>query len=175
MIRILFSGLVRAYNFLIHGLAVCSGIVIFGAFLLIIYDVSIRMAGFVPPRYTVPFVEYALLYFALLAAPWLARIKGHVFIDAVRQFLPPVVQRVTAKIVYVICIASALTMSWFSAELLIEGIQGGMHDVRAIDMPLWALYGPMPPCFLLVAMEFVRYLLGIDDMYADRTEVKEGM
>ena len=175
MIRILFNSLVAAYNFLIHGLAVCSGIVIFGAFLLIIFDVSVRLAGFVPPRYTVPFVEYALLYFALLAAPWLARIKGHVFIDAVREFLPPVVQTVVAKVVYVICIAAALTMSWFSTELLIGGIQSGMHDVRAIDMPLWALYGLMPPCFLLVATEFVRYLLGIDDMYVDRTEVKEGM
>jgi TRAP-type C4-dicarboxylate transport system permease small subunit len=175
VIRTFFNSVVYIYNFVVHGLAVCSGIVIFGAFVLIVVDVSIRMAGFIPPRYTVPFVEYALLYFALLAAPWLVRIKGHVFIDAVRQFLPAKAQRLLAKVAYLICICSALVIFWYASELLIEGIQGGMHDVRAIDMPLWALYGPMPPIFLLVAIEFARYLVGIDDMYVDRTQVREGM
>jgi hypothetical protein len=33
----------------------------------------------------------------------------------------------------------------------------------------------MPPIFLLVAIEFARYLVGIDDMYVDRTQVREGM
>lgn len=173
--RRLMGGLVRTYNWVVHGLAVCSGVVIFGAFVLIIVDVTVRMAGFVPPRYTVPFVEYALLYFALLAAPWLVRIKGHVFIDAVRQVLPGKVQKFLAKLAYLICICSSLVVFWYSSELLVGGIQSGMHDVRAIAMPLWALYGPMPPCFLLVAIEFARYLVGIDDMYVDRTQVRESM
>ncbi len=33
----------------------------------------------------------------------------------------------------------------------------------------------MPICFALVAIEFIRYLIGIDDMYGSRTDVKEGM
>ena len=33
----------------------------------------------------------------------------------------------------------------------------------------------MPISFVLVAIEFIRFLIGIDDMYGSRTDVKEGM
>ena len=48
-------------------------------------------------------------------------------------------------------------------------------DERSIELMLWWLYAPMPICFALVAIEFIRYLVGIDDMYGSRTDVKEGM
>jgi hypothetical protein len=34
---------------------------------------------------------------------------------------------------------------------------------------------PIPFCFVLVAIEFIRYLIGWDTMYGERTEVKEGV
>jgi len=40
---------------------------------------------------------------------------------------------------------------------------------------LWWIYAPMPLGFFLVAVEFIRYLLGFDDMFGSRTDVKEGM
>ncbi len=168
-------GFFKAYNQLLNGLAVCSGIVIFTAFLMIVFDVTIRILGFQPPAYTIAVVEYILLYFTMLAAPWLVRQKAHVFIDAMTQFLPPRVKKVTAKFVYCVCIASALTYCYFSFGLLVENYQMGSLDVRGIDLPQWSLFAPMPPCFLLVAIEFARYLIGIDDMYGDRTDVRESM
>lgn len=169
------SMIVKGYNFVLHALAVCSGIVIFAAFLMIVIDVSIRILGFSPPAFTIAVVEYILLYFTMLAAPWLVRIKGHVFIDAITQFLPPVIKRVTSKIAYAICICSALTLCYFSAGLLIDAVNTGNLDVRGVDMPQWSLYLPMPLGFLMVAIEFLRYLVGIDDMYASAIEAREGM
>lgn len=169
------SGIVKAYNYLLNGLAVCSGIVIFAAFLLIVIDVSIRILGFSPPAFTIAVVEYILLYFTMFGAPWLVRQKGHVYIDAVTQFLPAAVKRVVAKIVYFVCICSSLTFCYFSAGLLIDAIQSGTLDVRGVDLPQWALFAPMPLSFFLVAVEFGRYLIGIDDMYGDRTDVRESM
>lgn len=169
------NGTIKAYNFLLNGLAVCSGVVIFTAFLMIVFDVSLRILGFKPPAFTIAVVEYMLLYFTLLAAPWLVRQKGHVFIDAGTQFLPPLPKKVLAKAVYAVCIASALTFCWVSRGLLIEAYTMGALDVRGIDMPQWALFAPMPLCFLLVAIEFGRFLIGIDDMYGDRTDVRESM
>ena len=52
-----------------------------------------------------------------------------------------------------------------------------MHVVqrRGADLLLWTLYFPMPIGFALVAIEFARFLFGIDDMYGDRTQAREGM
>lgn len=169
------SAIIKGYNLLLNGLAVGSGIAIFSAFLMIVTDVTLRILGFAPPTLTIAVVEYILLYFTILAAPWLVRQKGHVFIDAGTQFLPPLPKRLLAKAVYAVCISSALTFCWFSLGLLIETYSQGMLDVRGIDMPQWLLFAPMPLCFLLVAVEFGRFLIGIDDMYGDRTDVRESM
>lgn len=169
------QSLIKGYNYVVNGLAVCSGMVIFTAFLLIVIDVTIRMAGFSPPAYTIAVVEYILLFFTMFAAPWLVRVKGHVFIDAITQLMPGKVQRVLAKLVYVICVCSSLTFCIISYGLAEEAIVTGNLDVRGVDMPQWLLFVPMPPCFFLVACEFFRYLIGIDDMYGSRTDVKESV
>ena len=169
------DGLAKSYNFILHGLAVLSGIAIVAAFIMIVVDVTMRITGFSPPAFTIAIVEYILLYFTMLAAPWLVRIKGHVFIDAVTQFFPPAVKKFVAKLVYVICICSASIFCYLSARLLWEAWTSGTLDVRGIDIPQWSLFLPMPICFSMVAVEFFRFLIGIDDMYGDRTDVKEAM
>jgi hypothetical protein len=63
--------------------------------------------------------------------------------------------------------------SYFSFQLLIEAIESGQMDVRGEDMPMWTLLLPIPICFFLVAIEFGRYLIGLDSMYGDRTEARE--
>ncbi len=169
------GAIVRIYNFILHGLAFLSGCIIFTGFLMIVIDVSMRILGFSPPAFTIAVVEYFLLYFTMFAAPWLVRIKGHVFIDAVTQFFPPAVKKVVAKIVYALCITSASIFCYFSFGLLVEAWVDGTLDVRGIDMPQWSLFFPIPICFSMVAIEFCRFLIGIDDMYGDRTEVREAM
>jgi len=169
------SGIVRLYNFILTGMAVCSGILIVSSFFLIVIDTTIRMAGFQPPLYTTATVEYILLWFTMLAAPWLVRTKGHVFIDAGTQFLPPLIKRVVAKIVYTICIVASSIFFVNSLELFTEAWSNGALDVRSVDMPQWLLYMPIPLCFLFVTIEFIRYLIGIDDMYSHSISSREGM
>lgn len=169
------KALTRAYDVLLQALAVCAGGVIFIAFVMIVVDVTIRILGFAPPAFTIAVVEYILLYYAMFAAPWLVRKKGHVYIDAVTHLLPPVVKTITAKFAYLVSICSSLVFCYFSTGLLIESYQNGVLDVRGVDLPQWLLYLPMPLSFGLVAIEFGRYLVGIDDYYVERTEVKEAM
>ena len=169
------SSITAAYSGLINGLRYLAGIVIFGIFVLIIADVFVRLIGLPPWLYSNILVEYGLLWFAMLAAPHLVRTKGHVFIDAITRLLPQGVQRFTAKIAYVICIVSSLVFSYYSLRLLIDAIADNEIDVRAVDMPLWTLLLPIPFCFALVAIEFIRYLIGWDSMYGERTEVKDNV
>ena len=169
------QGIVKAYNAVINGLAVCAGGVISIAFVLIVVDVVMRLVGLSPPAFTITFVEYILLYFTMFSAPWLVRMKGHVFVDALTQMMPGRVQTVVAKIVYLLSVCSTLTFCFISFGLLVEAIETKNLDVRGVFMPAWLLFAPMPPCFLLVATEFLRYLIGIDDMYGSRTDVKESV
>lgn len=169
------SAVIRGYNFILNGMAVLAGILIFSSFVMIVVDVTMRITGFKPPHFTIAVVEYILLWFAMLAAPWLVRIKGHVFIDAVTQFLPGTIKTVIAKAVYVICIISSSIYCYHAAGLVRVAWTKEMIDVRSIDMPQWILYGPMPVCFFFVALEFTRYLIGVDDMYSQSVAEREGV
>ena len=167
--------IVAAYNALIIGLKNLSGVVIFAAFALIVVDVFVRLVGLSPSTYTIGIVEYGLLWFTMLAAPWLVRRKGHVFIDALTQLMPGAYRRRLGKLAYAICITSSLIFFYFSFVLFVEAAISGELEIRGEDMPLWSLLLPIPFCFLLVAIEFTRYLIGRDDMYGDRTDVRESV
>ena len=150
-----------------------AGVVIFAVFLVIVMDVLVRTAGFQTWQASSVVAEYGLLWFTMLAAPWLARNKAHVFIDAITQLLPAAVQQVLAKFVYLTCVVFSLVVFYYSLRLVIDAIADDQIDVRAVDMPLWVLIVPIPLCFLLVAIEFLRFLLGYDSMYGSRTDVRE--
>ena len=165
----------KGYNFILLALATGAGIVIFSSFAMIVIDVSIRIVGLKPPLFTMAVVEYGLLWFTMLAAPWLVRIKGHVFIDAVTQFLPPQIKNVVAKIVYCICITSSTVYCIHTFKLFQNAWVRELLDLRSVEMPEWLIYLPMPICFFLVAIEFVRFLVGIDDMYDKNIEEREGV
>ena len=150
-----------------------AGVIIFCVFVLIVSDVLIRTVGLKPWLYSSVLVEYGLLWFTMLAAPWLARNKAHVFIDAITQLLPPALQQVLAKLVYLVCVVMSLVVAYYSTVLLITAFAEGQIDTRAVDMPEWTLYAPIPLCFLLIAIEFLRFLLGYDSMYGSRSDVRE--
>ena len=160
------SGLVKYYNYVLFGMAYCSGFTIFVAVVLIIIDVGMRITSMDPLVFILTTVEYILLYFTMLAAPWLLRIKGHVFIDAVTQFMPAAVKKVIAKLVYLACIIVCSIYCYQLITLLVEAIQSGELDMRSYEIPIWILFVPMPLCFFMCTIEFVRYLIGIDDMYS---------
>lgn len=162
-----------AYGRAVYGLYLLSGVVVFGIFVLIVADVFMRLIGLKPWLYASVLVEYSLLWFCMLAAPYLVRVKAHVFIDAVTRFLPEAIQRVLAKLVYTICIVTSVTFSWYALRLTIAAIAAGIIDTRAVDMPLWSLLLPVPLGFALVAVEFARFLIGIDSMFIDRFKVRD--
>ncbi len=167
--------IVRLYNNVLYGMAIGAGITIFTAVTLIIIDVLMRITGFQPWIFVLTTVEYILLYFTMLAAPYLLRIKGHVFIDAVTQFFPPTVKKVVAKIVYTACIIACSIYCYQLVNLLTEAVQSGEIDMRSMEIPMWLLFVPMPLCFLMLIFEFLRYLLGFDDMYSQTLSERESV
>ncbi len=161
-----------AYDRLIVALAFVAGATIVLAFALIVIDVSIRTIGRRPPAMTSAVVEYVLLYFTLFAAPYLVRQKGHVYVDALISRLSGRPRWIVEKLVYLICVVTALAFSVIGFKLGFEAIESGTIEERSIDVPSWVDYWAVGPVFLLVAIEFARYLVGRDSMY--RREAAKG-
>jgi TRAP-type C4-dicarboxylate transport system permease small subunit len=145
-------------------------------FIMIVIDVSVRALGITPPGLTLTFVEYALLYFAMCSAPWLVRERGHVVIEAVVTIVPRPVQVFLAKLCYTLCMVVSVMFAYYSTILLIEALQTMESDIRGVAVPLWMMFAPMPLTFLLVALEFMMYLIGLRSYYNyDLTEVRDGV
>ncbi len=159
------KSLAGLYDGLIAALAWLAGAVIVVIFALILIDVAARELFGASLTYTIGVVEYLLLYFTMFAAPYLVRTHGHVYIEALISRLGERAQRVLEKVVYVLCALATLIFGTIALMLLIEKIDTGTIDIRGIDFPSWIIIVPMPICYGLVAIEFLRFLFGRESMY----------
>ena len=165
----------KVHEWILDALKVCAEIAIFLVFLAIVVDITLTVlsgmnTSIQPWDMTMGFVEYCLLWFTMLAAPWLARHKGHVYLDVVTELMPQQVQIVAAKFTYVVAFCGSATFAYYSVLLLQEAYVDELIDERGADMYQWILYFPMPIGATLLAIEFLRYLCGFDNMYDKRTE-----
>ena len=145
-------------------------------FVMIVIDVSVRTLGITPPGLTLTVVEYSLLYFAMCSAPWLVRHRGHVAIEALVTILPRPLQVFLAKLVYLLCIVTSLLFAYYSTILLAQALESMESDIRGVAVPLWLMFVSMPPAFILVALEFLMYLLGVRTYYHyDLGEVRDSV
>jgi TRAP-type C4-dicarboxylate transport system permease small subunit len=158
--------LAAAYDGLLNALAVISGVLLGIMAFVVIADVLIRNIGLRPPPHTSAFVEYSLLYVTLLASPWLLREKGHVYIEVLLAYLGREARRGCAIITYALCLATCATLFYYSLDLTWLSWKRGDIDIRSFDMPRWMLLASMPVSFLLMGIEFARYLLGYDSLYS---------
>lgn len=153
------------YTKFLYACVYVAGVLIVVGILLIVVDVCIRASGGKPPGFTVAVVEYILLYFVLLTAPFLVREKGHVLTDMVFKALPPPLRKIVEKLVYLLCIGTSMLFAVVGTILMIESIKLGYMDERSVDIPYWVLYALFPLCFTMIAIEFARYLFGHDSLY----------
>ncbi len=167
--------LLRIYDALILGLAVPAGIAVALILVLIVADVTVRELGYPSPRFTIGVVEYALVYFTAFAAPYLVRVRGHVFIEVVIGQLEGRMRRVFEVAVYLICIIATAAFAWVSVGLFFELANSDDIDIRGIDIPAWVIVAPLPPCYLLVAVEFARFLFGSESMYAAGQSIEDSL
>ena len=154
-------------------LAVVTKLLLATVVLLVTADVVAR--NFAKPLvWSVSLTEYLLIYVSFLPMPALVRGKGHVCADFVRTYLPIPVRRVVERGVYVLCIAICLYLGWVAFASLIDSARTGAYEVRTFDMPRWLIFLPMVIGLWLSALEFLRYLLGLDSIYALDARDMEG-
>lgn len=158
-------GLVKAYDGLVVGLACIAGALPLFILTAVVLNVASRALDLQPPLWTQAYSEFSLLFCAMLSAPWLVHVRGHVFVEAFLIRFPGPIRRVAEKAVYTLCIIVALIVFYYSLDKFIVSLSSGEYEARSVDVPLWVEFSSMPVSFLLIAIEFARYLFGRESMY----------
>lgn len=161
------------YRRLLELLAVAAGVILAAMAFAIVLDVVMRNLGLQPPAHTLTLTEYGLLYLTMLAAPWLVREKGHVYIELVTAAVNPRTRFWLTRMVYGLCVLTCAVIFWFGLEVTIAHYQRDVIDVRSFDMPRWLLTASIPLSFGLMTIEFARFLLGLDSMHTGQAGIHE--
>jgi C4-dicarboxylate transporter, DctQ subunit len=161
------------YRRLLELLAVVAGVILAAMAFAIVIDVVVRNLGLQPPAHTLTLTEYGLLYLTMLAAPWLVREKGHVYIELVTAAISPRRRFWLTRVVYGLCVLTCAVIFWFGLEVTIAHYGRDVIDVRSFDMPRWLLTASIPLSFGLMAIEFARFLLGLDSMHTGQAGIHE--
>jgi C4-dicarboxylate transporter DctQ subunit len=125
---------------------------------VITLDVVLRNLGYQSSAHFFTFTEYALLIVPCLGAPWLAREKGHIYVEILLNGLPPRGKRAMTSAIGVFCIAVCLVIAWYGFEVTWRDFVLNEKDVRSMDWPRWMVVGWIPVSFFLMAVEFARFL-----------------
>ncbi len=169
------DGPANLYDRLIVSLAGIAGLLIAAVCLVIVYDVVARNLGLQPPASTVALTEYSLLYFTMFAGPWLVRQRGHIVVEIVHARLPEHMRRIVDRLILVACAAIALVVAAIAAVLAVEAAARGEVEVRSLDAPRWALFGPMSAGFALMGVEFLRLLARGESVRPDGDNTGPGL
>jgi len=162
---------VKAYNAVLYGMAWCAGFLIAAMMVVITVDVVLRNLGFQSWAHFFTFTEYALLVVPCLGAPWLVREKGHIYVEILLMHLQPRPRRWLTRGIGLACIGICLVIAWYGFEVTLTDFLRAERDVRSFDMPRWLVVGWIPLSFLMMAIEFGRFLWRGEDFLAPLSEL----
>ncbi len=99
--------------------------------------------------------EYALYLTTLLTAPWLLRRGQHVRIDMALVLVPSRIAWLMEAAADMLGLAASLVLVWYGSVMTMQSARLGSLTIKNLVFPEWWLLGPLPVCFVLLALEFV--------------------
>ncbi len=126
--------------------------------LLVTGDVVARNLGLGTLPWIVEASEYSLPLATFLIAPWLLARSQHVRVDAVLTVVPARAARTLGRIGDLLGLAVSLVFVVYGVRAALASARQGSLVIKAVVFPEWWLYAPVPVCFALLAIEFVRRL-----------------
>jgi C4-dicarboxylate transporter, DctQ subunit len=151
--------LAKTYDALLYGMAYLAAFLIAAMMVIITLDVALRNLGYQSSAHFFTFTEYALLIVPCMGAPWLVREKGHIYVEILFMHLKPAARKWLLRFIGVACIAVCLVIAWYGFGITISDFINNEKDVRSFDMPRWMIVGWIPLGFLMMAIEFARYVV----------------
>jgi C4-dicarboxylate transporter DctQ subunit len=161
----------KAYDAILYGMAYLAAFLLVAMMVVITLDVVIRNLGYQSSAHFFTFTEYALLIVPCMGAQWLAREKGHIYVEILLMSLPERTRARMTMLVGVICVAVCLVVAWFGFQVALSDFLQNEKDVRSMDMPRWLIVGWIPLSFLMMAIEFARFLWRRENFLAPLSEI----
>jgi C4-dicarboxylate transporter, DctQ subunit len=161
----------RGYDALVYGMALVAAFLMVAMMVTITLDVVLRNLGYQSSAHFFTFTEYALLIVPCLGAPWLAREKGHIYVEILLMSLPPLLRKRITVLIGVVCIAVCLVVAWYGFQVTLGDYLQNEKDVRSMDFPRWMVVGFIPLSFLMMAIEFARFLWRRENFLAPLSEI----
>lgn len=150
----------RLYALALHACAVLSALLLGVVALLVTGDVVARNIGLGTLPWILEVSEYSLPLATFLIAPWLLHRNEHVRLDLLLTALPPAAGRALERIADGLGLVICAVFVVYGAQAVASSAQQGSLVIKSVVFPEWWLYAPVPPCFALLAIEFVRRMLG---------------
>ncbi len=161
----------KGYDAILYGMAYLAGFLMAAMMVTITLDVVLRNLGYQSSAHFFTFTEYALLIVPCMGAPWLAREKGHIYVEILLMHLRPRARKALTWVIGGACIAVCLTVAWYGFDVTIRDFIGNEKDVRSLDMPRWMVVGWIPVSVLMMAIEFARFLWRREDFLTPLSEL----
>lgn len=136
-----------------------AGVLLMLVTLFVSWSVTIRYLGYKPPVWVIQYTEYALLWITFLGAGWLLREKGHIRIDTLISRLNPKAIRWLEMFSDILGLAVSLVIFWVGTTNTIDLYARDIMDVKAVTLPMFALFAVIPFGGLLLLVQFVRDLV----------------
>ena len=148
----------KAYDGVIYGMALVAAFLMTAMMVTITLDVILRNLGYQSSAHFFTFTEYALLIVPCLGAPWLAREKGHIYVEILLLSLRPRLRSAMTVLIGLLCITVCLVIAWYGFDVTLRDYLQNEKDVRSMDFPRWMVIGFIPLSFFMMAIEFARFL-----------------
>ena len=163
--------LVKGYDAVIYGMAALAAFLMAAMMVVICLDVALRNLGYQSSAHFFTFTEYALLIVPCLGAPWLAREKGHIYVEILLVSLRPRLRVAMTVLIGLLCIAVCLVIAWYGFDVALRDYLQNEKDVRSMDFPRWMVVGFIPLSFFMMAIEFARFLWRRENFLAPLSDI----
>lgn len=151
--------------------------------LAIVYMTVFRSAGWEYNQFAFTLIEYGFVYILFLGSPWLVRTRAHVYIELLTAAVAPRVRNILSRSIAFTCAVICLVWAWYTFNIFLEHADDAMafDELRAErGMRTWTWSVAFPAGFLLMAVEFVRFIFAREPMHSgeagvasDRIELEE--
>jgi len=148
----------KSYDAIVYGMAFIAAFLMAAMMVVITLDVVLRNLGYQSSAHFFTFTEYALLIVPCLGAPWLAREKGYIYVEILLNSYGPKTRARMTVVIGLLCIAVCLVIAWYGFQVTWRDFVQNEKDVRSMDFPRWMVVGWIPLSFLMMAIEFARFL-----------------
>ena len=144
-----------AFGGLLNVLAAVAALVLLGAVLLVTADILLRNLTRTGFPWANEVSEYALFFITVLTAPWLLRRGQHIRLDLLLAAVPSRLAWLMEATADIVGFSVCVVLIRYSLKMTIDSASLGSITIKNLVFPEWWVLGPLPACFILLAIEFV--------------------